>query len=122
MQIPQRKQGRLEDIVGAILDGQQEIVSYAGASQYQDAKGMGTGASSCGLAALNCARIVFRIYQALKPSPHSSSADDARRLLSGILCRQTVDVSIGILMPSHARHNYIIDYFIGNYIHMFTLA
>ena len=42
------------------VDGAERVVSYSGTSQYSRD---GTGASACGLAALNFARIVFSIEQ-----------------------------------------------------------
>lgn len=89
---PQPTQVRLEKIVGAILGGQQQIVSYAGASQYQEIEGTTTGTSSCGLAALNCARILFRVYEDTK-ALSDSSPGDARRLLNRVLCQLTAEVS-----------------------------
>lgn len=101
---PRTKQNRLEEIVGAILGGQQQIVSYAGASQYQDAEGIRTGASSCGLAALNCARVLFRTYEDTKVVSNFSPAGHTHRLLNGVLCQQTTEVSPRILMSSHASY------------------
>jgi hypothetical protein len=42
------------------VDGAERVVSYGGTSQYSRD---GTGASACGLAALNFARIVFSMEQ-----------------------------------------------------------
>jgi hypothetical protein len=43
-----------------VVDGSEHVVSYGGISQYNRD---GTGASACGLAALNFARIVFAMEQ-----------------------------------------------------------
>lgn len=47
-----------------LLAGRQQIVSHDGTGQYQaTSKSTSIGTSSCGLAALNCARKVFQLYQ-----------------------------------------------------------
>ena len=51
----------LSEIVQKILGGSQQVVSHIGASQY--AAGPGWGVSACGLAALNCARVILRKEQ-----------------------------------------------------------
>ena len=43
-----------------VVDDAEHVISYGGTSQYN---GDGTGASACGLAALNFARIVFSMEQ-----------------------------------------------------------
>jgi hypothetical protein len=62
-----------------VVDGTEHVVSYSGTSQYKD----GTGASACGLAALNFARIVFSMEQ-------SGLQDTA--LLQAVLARACVEV------------------------------
>jgi hypothetical protein len=49
-------QGQLEQVVQKILRGSVHVISHAGASQYARPGG---GVSACGLAALNCARVVL---------------------------------------------------------------
>lgn len=44
------------DVVRKILGGSEHVISHPGASQYTQPGG---GASACGLAALNCARVVL---------------------------------------------------------------
>ncbi|KAF5388163.1 hypothetical protein D9615_000203 [Tricholomella constricta] len=49
--------------VNSVLDqvffGKQEIISHDGVSQYQKRRSPSAGRSACGLAALNCARLIF---------------------------------------------------------------
>jgi hypothetical protein len=47
-------------ILQRVFDGEQTIVCYAGVSQFQTSDGTGIGRSGCGLAALNCARTLFK--------------------------------------------------------------
>ena len=50
------------EIIQSILHGNaQRVVSFAGISQYSSDSG---GASACGLAALNCARLILQRYRA----------------------------------------------------------
>ncbi len=65
------------------------VVSFAGNSQYS----AGGGMSSCGLAALNCARIILGKEQG---GPLGAS------LLSDILKRQTLEVCL-VLFPREPR-------------------
>jgi hypothetical protein len=51
-----RQAGAKEASVTGILQGAQHIVSFPGRSQYTSGAG---GASACGLAAFNCARVVL---------------------------------------------------------------
>jgi hypothetical protein len=44
------------DAVRRVLSGEEVVVSHIGASQYANPGG---GVSACGLAALNCLRVVF---------------------------------------------------------------
>ena len=84
----------LDKILTQALDGKQQIVSYAGTSQYQD---VGTATSACGLIALNCARTVFRLHkEANRPLPVDSEREpDPVDLLRSILSEQTAEVRIG---------------------------
>jgi hypothetical protein len=63
-----------------VVDGAELIVSYGGTSQYNSD---GTGASACGLAALNFARIAFSIEQ--------SGLQD-KTLLQAVLARPCAEV------------------------------
>jgi len=63
-----------------LVDGAEHVVSHDGTSQYN--KG-GTGASACGLAALNFARIAFLMEQ--------DGLKDAT-LLQGVLARECAEV------------------------------
>jgi hypothetical protein len=45
------------EIANSIIEGNEEIISHRGASQYWNG---GSGTSACGLAALNCARVIFQ--------------------------------------------------------------
>ena len=92
----------LNKILKQVLDGEQQIVSYAGTSQYhvQDVKNPGserTTISACGLIALNCARTVFRLHkEASRPLPvESESEHDPIDLLRSVLSEQTAEVRNG---------------------------
>jgi len=50
----------IEDIVAEVLQGKQRIISYPHTGQYGPD---GTGRSACGLAALNCARILLKLHE-----------------------------------------------------------
>ncbi len=63
-----------------LVDGAEHVLSHGGTSQYNRD---GTGASACGLAALNFARIVFSIEQ-------SGLCDTD--LLQAILARECTEV------------------------------
>jgi hypothetical protein len=63
-----------------VVDGAEHVVSYGGTSQYNRD---GTGASACGLAALNFARIVFSMEQ--------SGLQDTT-LLQAVLARTCAEV------------------------------
>ncbi len=63
-----------------VVDSTEHVVSYGGTGQYNRD---GSGASACGLAALNFARIVFFIEQ-------SGLQDTA--LLQAVLARECVEV------------------------------
>ena len=82
-----------------VLDGEQQIISYAGMSQYhvQDVGNPGserTTISACGLIALNCARTVFRLHNKVnRPLPvESESERDPIDLLHSVLSEKTVKV------------------------------
>jgi hypothetical protein len=64
----------------AVVDDAEHVVSYGGTSQYNRD---GTGASACGLAALNFARIVFSMEQ--------SGLQDTT-LLQAVLARACAEV------------------------------
>jgi len=63
-----------------LADGTEHIVSYGGTGQYS---GDGTGASACGLAALNFARVTFSLER--------SGLQDAA-LLQAVLARECAEV------------------------------
>ena len=69
-----------------ILDGSEVIVTHAGTSQYTG----GGGLSACGLAAMNCARVLLGKEQA-------GLRDDA--LLMNIVSRATMEVAVQIFSP-----------------------
>ena len=92
----------LNKILTQVRDGEQQIVSYAGTSQYhvQDVGIPGserTTISACGLIALNCARMVFRLHkEANRPLPVDSESErDPIDLLRSILSEQTAEVRNG---------------------------
>jgi hypothetical protein len=62
-----------ESSISEILSGAQHIVSFPGQSQYAAGSG---GTSACGLAAFNCARIVFR---------HEAAGRRGKELLAALL-------------------------------------
>ena len=74
------------DVVRRILQGDTQVVSHAGTSQY--AQGAGKGISACGIAALNCARCLL---------PKASHGDDADAFLHNLVTRETVEV---LLIPT----------------------
>lgn len=51
----------IDEILEKICDGKQAIVTVKGSSQYGDKLGNRISASTCGLAALNFARIAFKL-------------------------------------------------------------
>jgi hypothetical protein len=63
-----------------LADGTEHVISHGGTGQYS---GDGMGASACGLAALNFARIAFSIEQ--------GGLQDAE-LLQAVLARECVEV------------------------------
>jgi len=106
---PTRPQKRSPDPdIGAIsrsvvVDGTEHVVSYGSTSQYNRD---GTGASACGLAALNFARIVFSMEQ--------SGLQDTT-LLQAVLARACAEVrrcysnplSVHRLISSTGNHVYM---------------
>jgi hypothetical protein len=66
------------ELVKTILKGRQQVVSHSGTSQYAT----GSGLAACGLAALNCARIVLG-------REHAGVRDEA--LLRDVLSRETME-------------------------------
>ena len=88
-------------VVENVLAGKQEIVSHDGTGQYQaTSESTSVGTSACGLAALNCAKQVFRLYQ--DPDDNSCCGTDKtdskvvhdrdRCLLYRCLSRQATEV------------------------------
>lgn len=87
----------LTRVLGDLFAGQQQIVSHDGTGQYQAiSESTSIGTSSCGLAALNCARKVFRLYQFPDDCGlnHDSEVvhDNDLCLLHRCLLRQTTEV------------------------------
>ena len=74
-----------------ILGGSQQVVSHAGASQYAPG---GVGASACGIASLNCVRVVFE-------KENDGLRDEA--LLKDVICRHTTEVRLGTQFLRHGR-------------------
>ena len=85
-----------------VVDDAEHVVSYGGTSQYNRD---GTGASACGLAALNFARIVFSIEQ--------SGLQDTT-LLQAVLARACAEVRQRYSNPL-TEHRLIS---IGNHVYM----
>jgi hypothetical protein len=76
-----------------LVDGTEHVLSYGGTSQY--AKD-GTGASACGLAALNFARVVFSMEQ---------TGMQNTALLQAVLSRECVEVRLdSVLIRAHPYH------------------
>jgi hypothetical protein len=78
-----------------VVDGAEHVVSYGGTSQYNRD---GTGASACGLAALNFARIVFSMEQ--------SGLQDTT-LLQAVLARACAEVRRRYSNPLVSVHRLI---------------
>jgi hypothetical protein len=80
-----------------LVDGVERVLSYDGTSQYNRD---GTGASACGLAALNFARIVFSMEQ-----------DGLQNiaLLQAVLARECAEVRrlYPIPLSEHRAHPYL---------------
>jgi len=74
----------IDEILEKICDGTQEIVSPKGSSQYGDKLGKRISASTCGLAALNFARIAFKLEK--------EENMQGLELLSELLSPQTIEV------------------------------
>ena len=83
-----------------LLDGTEQVVSHEGTSQYNKD---GSGASACGLAALNFARVVFLKEQ--------DGLRDAA-LLQAVLSRECAEVRQHCPLHLSAQHSLI---FPGNY-------
>ena len=75
----------------ALVDSTEHVVSYDGTGQYS---GDGMGASACGLAALNFARVAFSIEQ-------GGLQDSA--LLQALLARECSEVTSIVKPPTRAR-------------------
>jgi hypothetical protein len=83
--LDERKSGRRNrdlDVVQNILNGEKYIVSHSGTGQYSQA--FGRGFSSCGLAALNCAKHLL-------VKAHLASRPDA--FVEELIAPETVEVS-----------------------------
>jgi hypothetical protein len=78
-----------------VVEGAEHVVSYGGISQYN---GDGTGASACGLAALNFARIVFSMEQ---------SGLQNTTLLQAVLARTCAEVRRRRSNPSIQAQSYL---------------
>jgi len=115
----------LNEILTQVLDGKQQIVSYAGTSQYhvQDVGKPGserTTISACGLIALNCARTVFRLHRETnRPLPVDTESErDPVDLIRSVLSEQTTEVRSGIgLIRDVADCNSV-----GNHIYIVFVA
>jgi len=115
----------LNNILTQVLDGKQQIVSYAGTSQYhvQDVGNSGserTTISACGLIALNCARTVFRLHkEANRPLPVDTERErDPVDLIRSVLSEQTAEVRSGVgLIRDVADCNSV-----GNHIYIVFVA
>ncbi len=94
----------LTQLLEEVLKGEQRIVSHAGTGQYQaTSESASVGTSACGLAALNCARVVFQ-YQVSrdsnKPCHHDCGQsehemhDEGRCLLYRTLSHRAAEVSV----------------------------
>jgi hypothetical protein len=116
----------LNKILTRVLDGKQQIVSYAGTSQYhvQDVEKPGserTTISACGLIALNCARTVFRLHREVKrPLPVDTERErDSVYLIRSVLSEQTAEVrtrGVGLIRD-------VADCdFVGNHIYILFVA
>lgn len=77
-------------ILEKICSGVQEIVSPKGSSQYGDKLGKRISASTCGLAALNFARIAFKLEK--------EENMQGLELMSELLSHKTIEVGIPHLM------------------------
>jgi hypothetical protein len=73
----------VRDTMKRIMEGREQIVSHRGESQYWIG---GRGSSACGLAAMNCARLIFQ-------KEAEGLHDDA--LFEFIIDRATMEASIG---------------------------
>jgi hypothetical protein len=114
----------LNKILTQVIDGKQQIISYAGTSQYhvQDIGNPGserTTISACGLIALNCARMVFRLHKEanrpLRLPVDSERERDPVDLLRSVLSEQTAGVRNGVGLirdiadcNSVGNHSYIV--------------
>jgi hypothetical protein len=74
----------VKSILRQVFLGNQQIVSHVGVSQFQASGSAGTGRSACGLAALNCARIVF---------DREERGIRNKSLLRQVLARETAEVN-----------------------------
>jgi len=115
----------LNKILTQVLNGKQQIVSYAGTSQYhvQDVGNSGserTTISACGPIALNYARTVFRLHkEANRPLPVNIERErNPLDLLRSVLSEQTAEVRNGIgLIREMIDCNYV-----GNHIYIDLMA
>lgn len=94
---------QLTEVLENVLAGKQQIVSHDGTGQYQaTSESTSVGTSACGLAALNCARKAFRLYQ--DPDDNCCWTDKTvvhdKDLLCRCLSRQTTEVG-----PHHSSRS-----------------
>lgn len=74
----------IDEVLEKICDGKQDIITFKGSSQYGDELGNRISASTCGLAALNFARIAFKLEQ--------QQGMQGLELLAELLSRKTTEV------------------------------
>jgi hypothetical protein len=92
----------LTQVLEEVLTGKQRIISHAGTGQYQaTSESASVGTSACGLAALNCARVVFQYQDSRdsnKPCHCGQSEhemhDEGRCLLYRTLSHRAAEVSV----------------------------
>ncbi|KAF8967727.1 hypothetical protein BDZ97DRAFT_1656009 [Flammula alnicola] len=93
----------LNKVLEEVLEGKQQVISYPGTSQYQVRSGSeATGiVSACGLAALNCARTIFRLQEESEDRFDVKDHGDSS-FLRVVLSQETVEdiVSICSSWPS----------------------
>jgi hypothetical protein len=97
----EQSEGDVADVVRKItVDGREQVISHTGVSQYTPG---GVGASACGIAALNCVRVVFGKEQ---------EGAQKEALLKEIVHRHTVEVRnlIANFLPPRSTL-YLGDYF-----------
>lgn len=94
----------LIQVLKDVLSGKQRIVSHPGTGQYQATSESASSTSACGLAALNCARIVFQYQNSTDAKTHrhpeyscgqseNEVHDEGSCLFHCILSRRVAEVS-----------------------------